>query len=240
MAIVSTKAIVLSSLKYSDSSLIVKCYTQEEGIKTYLIKGVLKARKGGIKVAYFQPLTQLKIHANHSRRGALNSIKEVQISYPYTSVYKDIIKQSVVMFLSEMLSYSIKEEERNNSLYEYLETGLIWLDVHDKIANFHLLFLLNLTRFLGFYPDLPEAEAFGFDLLEGSYTQVSSGKNVISGNNFYQFKKLLGINFDGIEEVSFSKQERQLVLKIIIRYYELHLEGFKNPKSLKILETVFS
>jgi len=240
MAIVSTKAIVLSSLKYSDSSLIVKCYTQEEGIKTYLIKGVLKARKGGIKVAYFQPLTQLKIHANHSRRGALNSIKEVQISYPYTSVYKDIIKQSVVMFLSEMLSYSIKEEERNNSLYEYLETGLIWLDVHDKIANFHLLFLLNLTRFLGFYPDLPEEEAFGFDLLEGSYTGVSSGKNVISGNNFYQFKKLLGINFDGIEEVSFSKQERQLVLKIIIRYYELHLEGFKNPKSLKILETVFS
>jgi len=240
MAIVSTKAIVLSSLKYSDSSLIVKCYTQEEGVNTYLIKGVLKARKGGIKVAYFQPLTQLKIHANHSRRGALNSIKEVQISYPYTSVYKDIIKQSVVMFLSEMLSYSIKEEERNNSLYEYLETGLIWLDVHDKIANFHLLFLLNLTRFLGFYPDLPEEEAFGFDLLEGSYTGVSSGKNVISGNNFYQFKKLLGINFDGIEEVSFSKQERQLVLKIIIRYYELHLEGFKNPKSLKILETVFS
>ena len=116
MAIVSTKAIVLSSLKYSDSSLIVKCYTQEEGIKTYLIKGVLKARKGGIKVAYFQPLTQLKIHANHSRRGALNSIKEVQISYPYTSVYKDIFKQSVVMFLSEMLSYSIKEEEQNNSL----------------------------------------------------------------------------------------------------------------------------
>ena len=240
MAIVSTKAIVLSSLKYSDSSLIVKCYTQEEGVKTYLIKGVLKARKGGIKVAYFQPLTQLKIHANHSRRGALNSIKEVQISYPYTSVYKDIIKQSVVMFLSEMLSYSIKEEERNNSLYEYLETGLIWLDVHDKIANFHLLFLLNLTRFLGFYPDLPEEEAFGFDLLEGSYTEVSSGKNVISGNNFYQFKKLLGINFDSIEKVSFSKQERQLVLKIIIRYYELHLEGFKNPKSLKILETVFS
>jgi DNA repair protein RecO (recombination protein O) len=69
---------------------------------------------------------------------------------------------------------------------------------------------------------------------------VFSGKNVISGNSFYQFKKLLGINFDGIEKVSFSKQERQLVLKIIIRYYELHLEGFKNPKSLQILETVFS
>ena len=63
---------------------------------------------------------------------------------------------------------------------------------------------------------------------------------MISGNNFYQFKKLLGINFDGIDNVSFSKQERQLVLKIIIRYYELHLEGFKSPKSVQILETVFS
>lgn len=240
MAIVSTKAIVLSSLKYSDTSLIVKCYTQEEGLKSYLIKGVLKAKKGGIKIAYFQPLTQLKIQANHSRRGALNALKEVQISYPYTTIYKDIVKQSVVLFLSEMLSYSIKEEERNHSLYEYLETGLIWLDVHDKIANFHLLFLLNLTRFLGFYPDLLDEDAFGFDLLEGSYTEEFSGKNVISGNNFYQFKKLLGINFDGIDKISFSKQERQLILKIIIRYYELHLEGFKSPKSLQILETVFS
>ena len=239
MAIVSTKAIVLSSLKYSDSSLIVKCYTQEEGLKTYLIKGVLKARKGGIKVAYFQPLTQLKIHANHSRRGALNSIKEVQISYPYTSVYKDIIKQSVVMFLSEMLSYSIKEEERNNSLYEYLETGLIWLDVHDKIANFHLLFLLNLTRFLGFYPDLPEEEAFGFDLLEGSYTEVSSGKNVISGNNFYQFKKLLGINFDSLSALPLQANERQRLLEIAIAYCELHLSGFQKPKSIQILKELF-
>ena len=240
MAVITTKAIVLSSLKYSDSSLIVKCYTQEEGIKSYLIRGVLKAKKGGIKVAYFQPLTQLKIQAIHTNRSTLNSIRDVQVAYPYTTIYKDIIKQSVVMFISEILSYSIREEERNNSLYEYLETGLIWLDVHDKIANFHLLFLLNLTRFLGFYPDVSEEDAYGFDLLEGGYTKVFSGKNVISGNTFFQFKKLLGINFDSIEKVSFSKQERQLVLKIIIRYFELHLEEFKNPKSLQILETVFS
>lgn len=240
MALISTKAIVLSTLKYSDSSLIVKCYTQDEGLKSYLIRGVLKAKKGGIKIAYFQPLTQLIINANHSNKGTLNSIKEVQISYPYKTIYKDIIKQSVVLFLSEVLSYSIKEEEKNKALYEYIETGLIWLDVHDKTANFHLLFLLNLTRFLGFYPDLSEKDNLGFDLLEGNFTSLSSQKNRITGNSFYQFKKLLGINFDSIEKVSFSKHERQVVLKIIIRYFELHLDGFKKPKSLQILETVFS
>ena len=240
MAVVTTKAIVLSSLKYSDSSLIVKCYTQEEGLKTYLIRGILKAKKGGLKVAYFQPLTQLNIVASHNNKGTLNSIKEVQISNPYKTIYKDIIKQSVVMFLSEVLSYSIKEEEENSQLFDYLETGLIWLDLHDKIANFHLLFLLNLTRFLGFYPDLSEKDKLGFDLVEGNFTDITSQKNIIYGNNYYQFKKLLGINFDSIENVSFNKHERQVVLKIIIRYFELHLDGFKKPKSLQILETVFS
>ncbi|MGB0891666.1 MAG: DNA repair protein RecO [Flavobacteriaceae bacterium] len=240
MAVVTTKTIVLSSLKYSDSSLIVKCYTEEEGLKSYLIRGILKAKKGGLKVAYFQPLTQLTIVASHSNKGTLNSIKEVQILNPYNTIYKDIVKQSVVLFLSEVLSYAIKEEEKNKGLFEYLETSLNWLDLNDKIANFHLLFLLNLTRFLGFYPDLLEKNKLGFNLLEGNFTDLTSQKNVISGNNFYQFKKLLGINFDTIEKVSFNKQERQVVLKIIIQFFELHLEGFKKPKSLQILETVFS
>ena len=240
MAVVTTKAIVLSTLKYSDSSLIVKSYTQEEGLKSYLIRGILKAKKGGLKIAYFQPLNQLNIVASKRNKVSLNTIKEAQISYPYTRIYKNIIKQSVVLFLSEVLSYSIKEEEKNNALFEYIETGLVWLDLHDKVANFHLLFLLNLTRFLGFYPDLTEKEKIGFDLLEGNFTDVTSQKNVIYENNFYQFKKLLGINFDSIENVSFNKQERQVVLKIIIQYFELHLDGFKKPKSLQILETVFS
>ncbi|MDN3620912.1 MULTISPECIES: DNA repair protein RecO [Polaribacter] len=240
MAVVTTKAIVLSALKFGDSSLIVKCFTEEEGVKSYLIRGILKAKKGGLKAAYFQPLTQLTIVASHNNKGTLNSIKEVQVSYPYQTIYRDIVKQSVVLFLSEVLSYAIKEEEKNEGLYEYLESGLIWLDLHDKIANFHLLFLLNLTRFLGFYPDLSDADKLGFDLSEGVFSDLTSQKNLISGNYYYQFKKLLGITFDEIENVSFGKQERQIVLKIIIQYFELHLDGFRKPKSLQILETVFS
>ena len=240
MAVITTKAIVLSTLKYSDTSLIVKCYTEQEGIKSYIIKGILKAKKGGIKVAYFQPLTQLTLIANHSSKSSLHNLKEVQILNPYKTIYRDIVKQSVVLFISEVLSNSIQEEEKNEDFYNYLEAGLNWLDAHDKIANFHLLFLLNASRFLGFYPDTSETTLYNFDLLNGSFSESSANKDVISGNEFYQFKKLLGINFDSIEEVSFSKKERQVVLKLIIQYFKLHLGSFRDPKSLQVLETIFN
>jgi DNA repair protein RecO (recombination protein O) len=240
MAVITTNAIVLSSLKYGDTSLIVKCYTQEEGVKTYLIRGVLKPKKSGLKAAYFQPLTQLRIVANHNSKNTLNSIKELQIIHPYKTFHTDIVKQSVVLFLSEVLSNSIQEEEQNLALYEYLETAFIWLDLHDRVANFHLLFLLNLTGFLGFYPDTSEKNKKGFDLLEGIFSDQIHEKNVISKNDFYQFKKLLGIIFDTLENVTYSKEERQLVLQVIIQYFKLHLDSFRNPKSLQVLETVFS
>lgn len=240
MAIVTTKAIVLSSLKYGDTSLIVKCYTEVEGVKTYLIRGVLKPKKKGIKAAYFQPLTQLKIVAKHNTKNTLNSLKEVQIIQPYKTIHSDIIKQSVVFFLSEILANAIQEEEQNTTLYSYLETAFIWLDVHQNISNFHLLFLLNLTGFLGFYPDMSNKEKLGFNLLEGRFSDDTQDKNVIYRNDFYQFKKLLGINFDAIENVSYSKEERQLVLQMIIQYFRLHLGSFRKPKSLQVLETVFS
>jgi DNA repair protein RecO (recombination protein O) len=240
MALLNTKAIVLSSIKYGETSLIVKCYTQEEGVKSYLIRGVLKPKKKGIKAAHFQPLTQLKIIANHNTKNTLNSIKEVHVIHSYKSIHTNIVKQSVVLFLSEVLANSIQEEEQNLALYEYLETAFIWLDLHDKVTNFHLLFLLNLTGFLGFYPDTLEIHKKGFDLLEGTFSDSIHEKNVISNNDFYQFKKLLGIIFDTLENVAYSKDERQLVLQVIIQYFKLHLGNFRDPKSLQVLETVFS
>lgn len=240
MAVVHTKAIVLSSLKYGDTSLIVKCFTEESGLKSYLVRGVLKAKKKGIKSAYFQPLHQLQIVANHNTKSHLHSLKEVHVHQPYKSIYSDVVKQSIVLFLSEVLVNSIQEEEQNSDLFSYLENALLWLDLHDKIANFHLVFLLNLSNFLGFYPNKADANALGFDLLEGNFSNNTLNKNVISGNEFYQFKKLLGINFDAITEVSYSKTERHLVLKTIIKYFKLHLGNFKDPKSLQVLETVFS
>ncbi len=239
MSIVSTKAIVFSAIKYGDTNLIVKCFTKDDGLKSYLIRGVLKSKKGKLKPAYFQPLTQLEITASHTDKNTLNYIKEAQVINPYETIYSSVIKQTMVMFLSEVLSNVIQEEEVNESLYDYIETSLIWLDMHKETANFHLLFLLNLSRFLGFYPDVSAQNKPAFNLLEGRFSDSINDKLSVIGMDLYAFKKLLNINFDAISEVSFNKQERQIVLKMIIQYFELHLNGFRTPKSLSILETVF-
>jgi len=239
MAVVTTKAIVLSALKYGDTSLIVKCFTAQEGLKTYLIRGVLSSKKGNLKAGYFQVLNQLNIVGNHNSKGNLNSLKEAHILNPYKTIYSDIVKQSIVLFLAEVLSNCIQEEEKNESLYNFLEGGLLWLDTEEKIVNFHLLFLLNLTQYLGFYPNISD-EKIGFDLVEGEFSFSTSSKNIIYGEDLNQFKKLLNRNFQDLENIFFSKNQRQQALQIILKYYKLHLDGFRNPKSLAILETVFS
>lgn len=238
--LVTTKAIVLNAIKYGDSNLIVKCYTELEGSKSYLLRGVLSSKKGKLKTAYFQPLTQLKIVANHNNKGTLNSIKEVQVINHYKTVFTNITKQSIVFFLSEVLTYSIQEEENNVELYQFLEASLGWLDSNEKIANFHLYFLLNLTKYLGFYPETNNSKFEYFDLTEGGFVNTSPKFEYISGNDLEAFKKLLGIHFDALDKIEFNAKTRQQVLTILIRYFELHLSGFRKPKSLTILKSVFN
>ena len=240
MAISTTKAIVISAIKYGDSSLIVKLYTEQYGLVTYMVKGVLKSKRGKLKAAYFQPLTQLTVICSHQDKRSLQSLRDAQVTQMYQRIPTDIVKQSVVMFLSEVLSSSIQEQEPNQLLFEYLENSLLWLDSHDNSANFHLLFLLNLTKFLGFYPDTADSHKSGFHLREGIFTNDLHEKEIALGDEIIQLKKLLGINFDAIDSINFSKAQRQSLLKILIRYFELHLEGFKNPRSLGVLEAVFS
>jgi DNA repair protein RecO (recombination protein O) len=144
------------------------------------------------------------------------------------------------MFLAEVLSLSIQEEESNELLFDYLENAFLWFDSHDKFSHFHLLFLVNLTKFLGFYPDTSNIKKEGFHLREGIFTDAVHDKEIYKGDEVFQLKKLLGINFDAIESIKFSKTQRRGFLRMLIRYFELHLDGFKNPKSLSVLEAVFS
>jgi len=234
----TTKAIVISTIKYGDTSLIATCYTERCGIKSYMLKGILKSKKSKIKAAYFQPLMQLNLTANHNNKGKLNSLREVEILNFYQTIYTNFKKQSIALFLAEVLYYSIKEEEQNSTLFQYLETSFLWLDVHENISNFHLLFLLNLTKFLGFYPEQKNIDYPYFDLVEGNFTKHKP-LQALYGDKLIQFKKLLGINFDVLPEISFSATNRQAILTVLIQYFELHLSGFKKPKSLQVLKYVF-
>ncbi len=237
---VTTKAIVLTSLKYGDTSLIMKAFTASDGLKSYLLKGVLASKKGKLKTAYFQPLTQLEIVANHKNKGNLESIREAKVHYHYQSLHTDIAKSAMTQFLAEMLSNSIHEEESNQGLFEFLEASLQWLDTNEKVSNFHLIFLINLTKYLGFYPDTNDINTTCFDLLEGEFTDRPSLNPILTGENLNFFKTVLGTNFDEIHTIKMNKTNRQELLKSLVLYFELHLQGFRKPKSLAILNEVFS
>jgi len=237
---ITTKAIVFTSLKYGDTSLIVKAFTVSDGLKSYLLKGVLSSKKGKLKTAYFQPLTQLELVANHKNKGTLESIREAKVNYPYQTLHTDITKNSMTMFLAEMLGNSIHEEEPNPGLFEFLEAALQWLDAHTDISNFHIYFLIRLTKYLGFYPDTNAIEASCFDLMEGEFTETPSLNPILTGENLSFFKTFLGINFDAIHNVKMNKSNRQDLLQSLVMYYELHLQGFRKPRSLAVLNEVFS
>ena len=235
---IKTKAIVLSAIKYGDTDLIVKCYT-EVGVKSYLLKRILTSKKGKLKTSYFQPLTQLQLVASHNEKGSLNYIKEAVIYNPYQTIHTNIIKQTIAIFLSEVLSRSLYEEEANAQLYEYLETSLAWLDTHGEVSNFHLLFLLNLSKHLGFYPDKENGHFNYFDLHEGVFLEYQPKNQHLSKEILIHFKTLLGTNFDGLDSLKFNGKERRKIVDILIQYFELHLPMFQKPKSLTVLKTVF-
>jgi len=206
--LVKTKAIVISSLKYREADLIVKCFTQSSGLKSYLLRNILKSKKGKLRASLFQPLTHLELEANHKDKGTLESLREAKIRYHFQSLHTDVVKSSIVLFLSEILRNSIQEEEENISLFQFLESATIWLDTSTDIANFHLLFLLNLTQHLGFYP---------ISLL----------------------KKLLGTNFDALAQIKLNQNDRTAFLTFLLQYYEVHLHGFRQPRSLAVLNSIF-
>lgn len=236
--LVKTKAIVLNALKYQEKSLIVKCFTQADGLKSYFVPNAFAAKKSNQKIAYFQPLTILEIEATHKNKGTLEHFKEIRLARAYNSVNTNVVKSTILIFLSEVLHHSIREEEKNEPLFDFLESALIWLDNHEDIANFHLILLLEVTKFLGFYPDDSEINFPFFDVVDGNFTPLH-GMNALSENESFLLKKLIELKFDSDQKL-FTATERQVLLKILLDYYAIHLDGFKKPKSLEVLKEVFS
>jgi DNA repair protein RecO (recombination protein O) len=235
---IKTKAIVISALKFQEKSLIVKCFTLSSGLKSYMVRDAFSARKGSSKMAYFQPLTIIEIEAVHKNKGTLENFREVKIASPFHSIHSDIFKSTMVLFLSEILHHSIHEEEKNESLFTFLETALHWLDEHDEIPNFHLILMLEITKYLGFYPDISDMDMPFFEMIEGVFTPFHAVSS-LTEHETQLFKKLIQLKFDSNQKV-FHVIERQIVLKILIDYYSFHLDGFKRPKSLEVLSAVFS
>lgn len=234
---VKTRAIVLSTVKFQEKNLIVKCFTEAAGLKSYFVRNVFSSSRSAGRIAYFQPLTILEIEAVHKNKGTLENLKDIRIAVPWQSIPYNLYKSTIAIFVAEMLNNAIQEEEKNELLFNLLDTAFQWLDSHDEIANFHLLLLMQATRFLGFYPDISASSLTLFDLQEGRLTDEIHS-TTLNESETALWIRLMNLGFDDASK-QFHVSERHKLLHNMIEYYGLHLSGFRKPKSLDVLREVF-
>lgn len=237
---VTTRALVISAIKYGEADLVVSCYTEHFGLKSYHLRGILKSKKGKLRKSFFQPLTFLELNAIHKDRGSLERIQEAKVLYPYQSLHTEVVKSTLVMFLSEILKSTLKEEEGNPSLFQFLEYSLLHLDQQSTIANFHLLFLLKLSTYLGFSPDFGPKPLPWFNLMEGIYQEEREGSYCETGPAVETLYALHLLDFEQLTSLPVSKSTRRETLSVLLDYYKLHVQGFRTPKSLPILSQLFA
>ena len=237
--LIKSKVIVLSKIRYRDNDLIVKCYTQERGVTSYLIRNAFKSKKNQT-IAYYQPLSQLYIEENYKQNQSLQYINEVKSSFMYKTLHTNILKSAMALFIAEVLNAVLKEEEKNTILFDYIESALQWLDAEEVFSNFHLLFLLKLTKFLGFYPESTTNPKAIFNLQLGAFGKEVIDKYTISDQNNIVLNKLLGMKFDALNELHLNGAQRRDFLNMLLVYFELHLGDFKKPKSLDVFNQVFN
>ena len=238
--VTSTSAIVLSKIRYKDNDIIVKTFTKEYGAISFIVKGGQNSKKNKIKYVYFQELTILEIQFNYNSKRDLQYIKDIEIKHNYTSSHTDLIKVSVIMFLSEVLTNIITHQKREIQLYNYIEQSLIWYDINKSNAYFHMIFLLELTRYLGFYPDVLKNKLKYFNLEGGSYEKSKTSEYSITGESLNLFNQILGIKFDTNPLPTLNFKEKMEIIDIILTYYKLHINNFKPIKSLEIVKNIFS
>ena len=236
--VTKTKAIVFKNFKYGEDSLICRCFTEEHGLLSFFLKGINKKNKSSIKKSQFELLNNLFVIYNYKSSSNFKFFKEVKINYMYIDIPFNIYKNAISIFISEILINCIKNEGPDKSLFFFLEKSLFILDKSKKVNNFIIIFLLNLTKYLGFYPNIKSPGNY-FNLYNGIFENKKSDNCSVNEFNSIMIKKFLGMNFEQSEEIHIKKKTRSEIISTLIKYFETHSHGFKKPKSLDILYEIF-
>jgi DNA repair protein RecO (recombination protein O) len=237
-----TRGIVFHQLKYSETSIIAHIYTELFGIQTYMIRGI-RGKKSKIKPALFQHLSLVDLVVYHKEKKEIQSIREIKIAVPFKYIPYDVRKSSVLIFLNEVLHKVIKEEEANPELFNFLFSAVQLLDVDENnTVDFHLLFLMQLTKYLGFHPKNNFSEkAPNFNLEEGMFTSTKLPNSSFVGMPFSKyFSTLSNSSFDDPDKITIGQNHRNELLEIILRYYQLHIPVAMNIKSHLVLNAVLN
>ncbi|MEG1837995.1 MAG: DNA repair protein RecO [Bacteroidaceae bacterium] len=237
-----TLGIVLHSLKYSDSSNIVDVYTEMRGRTSFLVK-TSRSRKGVVKSVLFQPLSIIEIDADYRATSNLHLIREVKSVSPFFSIPYDPYKLCIALFMAEFLHKAIREEAENAPLFAYLKHSIEWLDeCNQGFSNFHLVFLMRLSRFLGLYPNTEDYhQGDYFDLMNACFSSSKPFHNsYIKPEEAAKLIQLMRMNYETMNLFKMSREERNRCLSIINDYYRLHLPEFPVLKSVGVLQELFN
>ncbi len=215
-----TRAIVLHTLRYNDRSMIAEVFTEAHGAVSFMVR-VPDGRKSVMKHVLLSPLTILEIDYDHRERVRLQRLVDARVWEPYGSLPYHPLKQTIALFLGEFLFYALRNEGASQPLFQFLLNSLLWLDGKESgYANYPITFLLRLTRFLGIWPTEEEAQSL---LPEGERDFVP---------------QLLRMNFNSMHLYQFSTAQRQRVLHVLNDYYQRHVSGFPEMRSMAILREV--
>ena len=220
---VKASGIVTRTMKYKDSSIITDIYTDELGLQSYIINNIRSARSK-TSIGLFQPLTQLNIVAYHKEDSSLKRLSEVTCSHPYISIHTNIRKTAIAIFLAEFLSKVCKTTESYPELFLFIEEELIRFDEMPELyENFHLSFMIQLSRYLGFLPanskELTSQLGLSFSDEESDFLDQLINNNAIAALTY---------------------KERKYLLDAILDFYRLHIDGFSKMTSISILHEVLT
>ena len=236
-----TQAIVLHAIKYGETRLIVDMFTKVFGRQAFIVS-IPKTPKGKVKKQFFQPLTILEIETDIRPRQQLQKLHDVRLAAPFASIPFEPDKLAISLFVAEFLYYALRSEQRNELLYEYLENSIVWLDgQQSSFANFHLVFLLRLTRFLGFYPNLDDyKDGDYFDLRESVFMPMPPvHRDFLHSEEAQKVQMMMRMDFPTMHLFRMSHQERNRLLEVSLKYYRLHLPDFPEMKSIEVLQALY-
>ena len=237
-----TKGIVLGNHPYNDKYSIVHVFTEAFGRVAYMLPR-RTSKKQSLSRALFMPMSLIEIETNCSEKREIYPLKEARCLCPLHHIYTSPVKSSLLFFLAEVLSKALYEAPADRQMFRYIEESVVFLEnTEQSAANFHLLFLFRLTRYLGFPPNLNDyTETSYFDLAGGCFTSLPPAhRHYLSPHDAKTLLTLNRMDFTNIALFAFSNEERRKILDYFIEYLQLHIPSFTNLKSYEVLQDIFS
>jgi DNA repair protein RecO (recombination protein O) len=236
-----TRGIVLRSTKYGDTSLIAQIYTENFGRHSFLFKGI-RGKKSKIRSNLIQALFILNIEAYIKEGKGLSLVKEASAVKIFVHFPYDLKKGAQAMFMAEVLYRCLKEEEANKSLFDFIVSSIEYFDLLEEgSADFHIIFLVKLSKYLGFYPSTKENKNdLVFDMKEGIYKDhIPTHFDFIDSLNSELLDEILNTNYENLKGLNLNRVKRNDLLEAILKFYSFHIEGITNLKSYTVLRELF-